>query len=118
MSPRVKSDSPLLSNASKKPFIFRLRSWISVLILAALAIAAHFAWLRSKPQLAQDPHFALTMDKIRVTPPPPWIRSDVKTQALLDANLIGTLSVLDEWETLSLRIKQAFEFHPWVASVT
>jgi len=118
MSPRIKSNSPPLSNAPKKPLIFRLSSWASVLILVALAVAAHFAWLRSKPQLAQDPRFALTLDKIRVTPLPPWIRSDVKAQALLDANLIGTLSILDDWETLSLRIKQAFEFHPWVASVT
>jgi hypothetical protein len=117
VSPRIKSDSPPLSNVPKKPIKLRPTGWISVLILVGLAITAHFAWLCSKPQLVQDPHFALTLDKIRITPTPPWIRSDVKTQALRDANLVGTLSVLDEWETLSLRIKQAFEFHPWVASV-
>jgi hypothetical protein len=88
------------------------------LLLVGLAIGAHFAWRCSKPQLAQDPHFVLTLDKIRVTPTPPWIRSDVKAQVLRDANLIGTLSLLDEDETLALKIKQAFELHPWVASVS
>jgi hypothetical protein len=35
---------------------------------------------------------------------------------LRDAGLTS-LSVLDDWDTLSQRIKDAFEFHPWVASV-
>jgi hypothetical protein len=31
--------------------------------------------------------------------------------------LVGTKSVLDDWDTLARRVKEAFEFHPWVASV-
>jgi hypothetical protein len=38
-------------------------------------------------------------------------------QALRDSGLVGALSVLDDWESLSRRVKDAFEFHPWVASV-
>jgi hypothetical protein len=87
-------------------------------LLVALAIGAHFAWIRSKPQLAHDPHFSLSVDKIHITSPPPWIRSDIKSQALQNANLVGSLSLLDDWEDLSSRIQRAFEFHPWVASVT
>ena len=30
-------------------------------------------------------------------------------------DFVGTLSVLDDWDALSRRVKEAFEFHPWVA---
>ena len=30
---------------------------------------------------------------------------------------MGTVSVLDDWDTLAKRVKDAFELHPWVASV-
>lgn len=119
MSPRIKSNSARTAKSTEKPTPSRSKSWLfSVFILAVLAIGAHFAWLHSKPQLAHDPHFALTVDNIHVSPQPPWIRSDIKTQALQNANLIGSLSQLDDWEDLSNRIKRAFEIHPWVASVT
>jgi hypothetical protein len=118
MSPRIKSDSPPLPVSPKRLLRFRPRAWLSVVALIALAIGAHFLWVNAESQMAHDPHYALTLDKIHITPQPPWIRSDIKSQALRDANLVGALSVLDDWETLSHRVKDAFEFHPWVASVT
>ncbi len=117
MSPRIKSDSLPLPTTKKRHRSFRPSAWISIFLLVVLAIGVQLAWNRSKPQIAQESHYLLTIDKIHITPTPPWIRSDVKTQALCDVNLIGKLSVLDDWDTLSARIKQAFEFHPWVASV-
>jgi hypothetical protein len=118
VSPRIKSESPPRSTPPKKPSALHPKAVFSVLLLVGLALSAHFAWQHSKAQLAQDPHFALTLDKIRVTPTPPWIRSDIKSQALRDANLIGMMSLLDEDDSLPLKIKQAFELHPWVASVS
>jgi hypothetical protein len=67
--------------------------------------------------MTQQPQYRLTAENIHITPPPPWIHSDVKSQVLRDAGLEGTLSVLDDWASFSHRIKEAFEFHPWVASV-
>jgi hypothetical protein len=117
VSPRRKPVSPPLPTAKKRQRLFRPSGWISIFLLISFAIGAQLAWNRSKPQIARDAHYLLTIDRIHIPPTPPWIRSDIKTQALRDANLIGTLSVLDDSDTLSLRVKQAFEFHPWVASV-
>jgi hypothetical protein len=91
--------------------------WGVLLMLAALAVAAQFAWRRSAAVVARHPQYALTAERIEITPPPAWIRSDIKAQVLRDAGLVGTVSVLDDWDTLARRVKDAFEFHPWVASV-
>src|SRR5690349_697763 len=117
MSPRIKPNSPPLPPPARKLFSFRPKIWFSLLLLMAFALGAHFAWMAKKPQIARDPHYLLTAENIHVTTPPAWIRSDVKTQALRDAGLLETLSALDDWEILSRRLKEAFEFHPWVASV-
>jgi hypothetical protein len=115
--PRIKPESKPLPPPPRKPFRFRPKAWLSILVVIALGIGAHFAWLRTGPQIARDPHYALTSDSIHITPTPPWIHSDIKTQALRDSGLLGTFSVLDDWDALARRIKDAFEFHPWVASV-
>jgi hypothetical protein len=100
--------------------LFRLRPWVwvSLTLLLALGVGAHFLWQRYAGSVAGQPQYRLTADNIHITPNPPWIRSDVKTEALRDTGLIGTVSILDDWATLSRRVKEAFEFHPWVAAVT
>ena len=95
----------------------RPRVWALLLLLLVLGVAAHFGWRRSKPTISRHPQYVVTAEAIHITPTPPWIRSDVKTQVLRDAGLVGTVSVLDEWDALARRVKDAFEFHPWVASV-
>ena len=106
-----------MSEGSNQPFRWRPRVWGILLLLAGLGVAGHFAWRRSAPSIARHPQYVLTAEGIHITPPPPWIRSDVKMQVLRDAGLIGSISVLDEWDSLAGRVKDAFEFHPWVASV-
>jgi hypothetical protein len=96
--------------------LFRPRVWAGLICLLALGIGAHFLWKRGAPTIARHPQYQLTAENIHITPTPAWIRSDLKTQVLRDAGLT-TLSVLDDWDTLSRRVKDAFEFHPWVASV-
>ncbi len=115
--PRIKPVSPPLPIPARKTFRFRPKAWFSIFVVIGLGLGAHFMWMRSGPQVARDPLYALTVEGIHITPPPPWIRSDIKTQALRNSGLPGTLSVLDNWDVLSRRIKDAFEFHPWVASV-
>ena len=118
MSPRIKPEPrPLPIIVPKRLFRFRPRVWVGLLTLVGLGLGAHFVWQRMAPKVAHEPQYLLTTESIHITPPPPWIRSDIKIQALRDSGLIGTLSVLDDGNVLSRRVKDAFEFHPWVASV-
>jgi hypothetical protein len=91
--------------------------WITLISLFALGFGARVLWRYQAPRIAGEPQYRLTIENIHITPPPPWIRSDVKEEALRDSGLAGNLSVLEDWDTISSRIKTAFELHPWVASV-
>lgn len=115
MSQRIKPDSPPLREPIRR-LLFRPRVWAGLVFLLALGVGSQMLWRRSSPTIARHPQYQLTPDSIHITPPPAWIRSDLKAQVLRDAGLT-TLSVLDDWDTLSRRVKDAFEFHPWVASV-
>jgi hypothetical protein len=74
-------------------------------------------WLRSGPKIAREPQYILAAERIQITPPPPWVRSDVKGQVLRDSGLLNRVSVLDDSDVLAKQVKDAFELHPWVASV-
>lgn len=115
MSKRINPNSPPLPQPMPR-LLLRPRVWAGLVFLLGLGAGAHLLWQRGAPTVARHPQYQITAAVIRITPPPPWIRSDLKAQVLRDAGLT-TLSVLDDWDTLSRRIKDAFEFHPWVASV-
>jgi hypothetical protein len=86
-------------------------------LLAALGVAGQFLWRHYAPAVARHPQYRISADDIHVTPAPPWVRSDIKGEVLRDAGLVGNVSVLDDWDALCQRIRDAFELHPWVASV-
>ena len=117
MSPRIKPETSALPLAKGRRFRIRPRVWACLAILVGLGFAAHFLWRRTAPTVALDPQYILAAERFQITPPPPWIRSDIKTQVLRDSGLSGTMSVLDDWDTLTKRVEDAFELHPWVASV-
>jgi hypothetical protein len=116
VSQRIKSDSPPLPQRRLRQLLYRPRVWAGLIFLLALGVGAHLLWQRGAPAIARHPQYLITAERIHITPTPPWIRSDLKTQVINDAGLTS-LSVLDDWDTLSQRVKDAFEFHPWVASV-
>jgi hypothetical protein len=91
--------------------------WASLLCLLGLGFGAHKIWRLAEPGVARHPQYQLTADNIHITPPPPWIRSNIKAEVLRDAGLAGSLTLLDDWPVFTGRIKDAFELHPWVASV-
>jgi hypothetical protein len=95
----------------------RPRVWISLACVTGLGYGAHVLWRQAAPRIAHHPQYLLSGENIHITPPPPWIRSDIKAEVLRDAIPAGKLSVLEDWPAFSQRIKDAFEFHPWVASV-
>ncbi|MCI0331983.1 MAG: hypothetical protein L0228_02005 [Planctomycetes bacterium] len=115
MSQRIKPDSPPLPVLLRR-LLFRPRVWAGLVFLLGLGVGAHFLWQRGAPTIARHPQYQLAAESIHITPPPAWIRSDLKSQVIRDAGLTA-LSVLDDWDTLSRRVKDAFEFHPWVSSV-
>jgi hypothetical protein len=84
---------------------------------AVLGLTGHFIWRQQLAVVAHNPQYQVTPEAIQITPPPPWVRSDIKTEVLRDAGLVGKLSLLDDWETLVARVRQAFESHPWIGSV-
>jgi len=117
MSPRIKPESAPSPSPRARLFRIRPRVWVCLALLAALWTGAHFLWLRTAPTVARDPQYLLSAERIQITPPPAWIRSDIKSQVVRDSGLIGSASVLDDWDLLSRRVKDAFAMHPWVASV-
>jgi hypothetical protein len=115
VSQRIKTDSPPLPVPMRR-ILLRPRVWAGLIFLLALGFGAHFLWQRGAANIARHPQYLLTADTINITPPPPWIRSNIKEQVIRDAGL-ASLSVLDDGDTFTRRVKEAFEFHPWVASV-
>ena len=116
MSPRnnttEKATRPSAGRVQLRP-----RVWITLVCLFGLGFGARSLWRNQVPGIAQKPQYRLKIENIHITPPPPWIRTDIKAEALRDAGLVGNLSVLDDWDEFSSRVKSAFELHPWVATV-
>jgi hypothetical protein len=115
--PRIKTESKPLPPAPRRLYHVRPQALVAILLLAGLGLAAHFTWQQFRHQIAGDSHYALNADRIRITPQPPWIRTDIKSQVLRNAGLQGNLSLLQDTDTLCRQIKDAFEFNPWIASV-
>ena len=91
----------------------RLLLWL--LAIGGLALVARVVWNEVREHVAARDDYRLDPREIEITPPPPWIRADVKAEALKNASIDGPLSILDEG--LVERIHQAFALHPWVAQV-
>jgi len=117
VSPRIKASTPALPRHRGRIFRLRPRIWLGLLCLVCLGFATHLLWQRTAPIIAQHPQYLLAAENIEITPSPPWIRSDIKAEVLRDGGLAGTVSLLDPWDELSRRVQDAFEFHPWIASV-
>ncbi|HVA49907.1 MAG TPA: hypothetical protein VNH11_26305 [Pirellulales bacterium] len=93
------------------------RAWLiaASLLLVAIGSGAYAVWRSVRPQVLALPQYVITAENVTVTPPPKWIRSDVKSEVVRDLNQAGPLSVLDE--DLGERFYEAFAAHPWVAKV-
>ncbi|MEM6329623.1 MAG: hypothetical protein AAF790_05175 [Planctomycetota bacterium] len=74
------------------------------------------AWVFTRAGLRDDPRYHVTAASIQTPPAPPWVRTDIRLEALRDAGLTG-LSIFDPPEQLQARLSDAFRFHPWVESV-
>jgi len=114
---RIKPEVSPLPPVQSRRFRIRPRVWACLALLVGFGFAAHLLWKRAATVVARDPVYRLSPDRIQITPPPAWIRSDIKAQVLRDSGLITSVSVLDDMDSLARRVKDAFQLHPWVASV-
>jgi hypothetical protein len=117
MSTRTKHTQSTSPGSWRRFVRLRPKVWASLLSIAVLGVGGHFLWRQQAASIARRPQYQLTSEAIHISPLPAWIRSDIKTEALRDAGLPGNLSLLEDWDTLVQRLRQAFEFHPWVKSV-
>lgn len=93
----------------------RRRIQLAVLTLAAFGLSWAVAWYVVRDRVKQSDEYLLTADRVELSPLPPWIHSDIKTEVLGSASLDGPLSILDP--QLTQRLHDAFPLHPWVESV-
>ena len=88
---------------------------LSVMLCALLAGSFFWLWQRAGEEVIQADIYQITPEKIVITPPPNWIHSDIKAEAITSGSLEGKQSLLDD--ELTERVARAFSLHPWVARV-
>ena len=98
------------------PFLAEHRAGLgAVAVVVAAAFAGWAIWSRVS-ESASGHHDAILMpDAVELRGVAPWVRCDLKAEALRNASLDGGLP-LDDPE-LCRRLARAFEMHPWVKLV-
>src|SRR5262245_31771122 len=90
--------------------------WGALLVLlAALAAGTFVLWRHERSRLTIQSDYLARLDDVIVTPAPPWIRADVKQEALRNASLDAPLPIMEA--DLTEQVAKAFSVHPWVAKV-
>jgi len=87
----------------------------SGLVFATFCYGGFVLWNRLDSDVLARAEYTVDVHQIQITPPPAWIRADIKSEALRDGSLDSPLSLLDD--TLAERLAKAFALHPWVARV-
>lgn len=85
------------------------------MLVFGLGGGCYALWLAMGDHVVASDQYWMAPQTIEITPPPPWVRSDIKEEVIRDASLDKNLSILDQ--TLTEQIHQAFSLHPWVARV-
>ena len=115
---RNQSAELALPAPKRKPSDCRAQRWMimGAVIVALVAGTCYLVWQEVGPHVLASGQYQVEPDQIRVAPtPPPWVRSDIKSDVIRQARLDGPLSIVDR--DLTVRIAAAFAAHPWVARV-
>lgn len=86
----------------------------AAVVLAAVAAGAA-AWPRVSAWVAEGDDAILLPEAIEVRGQAPWVKADIRSQALRDASLDHGLPLHDP--QLPNRLARAFDMHPWVRRV-
>ena len=117
MSPRIKPETRRMPIVKGRRFRIRPRVWVCLAILVGLGFGAHFLWQRYRADVARDPQYILAAERIQITPPPRGFAPTSRLRFFATPDS----SALSPFSTIGIRlpsaVKDAFELHPWVASV-
>ena len=91
------------------------RVLVALVLIAATLGGTWYAWRQTAPLITEGNHYLLDPRAITITPPPAWIRADIRAEVVRDASLDDAVSILDP--ALARRVADAFEFHPWIDRV-
>jgi hypothetical protein len=90
---------------------------IVVLVLGSLYGAWYGVWygMGVGTKMTASSDYRLALAGLEITPPPAWIKRDVRKEAYDHARLGDPLLILDD--RLIERLRNVFSLHPWVAKV-
>jgi hypothetical protein len=88
---------------------------LATAVVAASVIAGWLVWSRVSGRASVQPDAVLLPEAVTLEGVAPWVRSDVKAEALRNASLDGGLPLGDP--ELPRRLARAFDMHPWVRQV-
>jgi hypothetical protein len=91
--------------------------WMVLAVVLAVVVGGGSYGVRQHVQghVLASSEYQLEAERITISPLPPWIHGDIKSEVLRDATIDGPLSLLDG--ELTVRMATAFAAHPWVAHV-
>jgi len=114
--PRRRDQPPEPTPNAAARFIDEHRAGLgAIVVLAALAGGAWMAWSRLGDRVRGHADLVLDPDAVVLEGVAPWVRADLKMEALRDASLADGLP-LDDPEIVR-RLARAFDMHPWVREV-
>jgi hypothetical protein len=87
---------------------------LGLLFFVLVVMAVVYGWRKFGKNVVARPVYRIKAENIQLTPPPAWIRTDVRSEIVHDGAL-DNLTIFDKDATI--RVFQAFELHPWVAKV-
>lgn len=87
----------------------------AVAVVVAAALGGWLVWRRYADEVRAHPDLVLFPEQIEVRGAGPWVRGDIRAEALRDASLDGGLPLDDP--ALPERLRRAFARHPWVREV-
>ncbi|MGC4006709.1 MAG: TIM barrel protein [Pirellulales bacterium] len=118
----AKRNAPAPPAAEEKPAEppkTKLRDAPLVALTLVIGLVVGTGWYlreQTREKLTQRGDYRLELREIELNPPPPeWIRSDLRAEALRDASLDAPLSTLDS--DLPEKLRRAFSLHPWIREV-
>ncbi|WP_246151908.1 cell division protein FtsQ/DivIB [Rubripirellula reticaptiva] len=88
---------------------------LSVLWPALMIVGGYVSWHQWGAEHVVGPYQGVAVEQIHISPPPPFVRSDIVKSVYRDTAMEG-LSLMDRQATA--KIASAFSMHPWVRSVT
>lgn len=96
-------------------FAGRQAGWGAIAVAAAAVAGGLMIWSRVSDDVRSDQGYVLEPAAIELNGVAPWVRTDLKGEALRNASLDGRLP-LDDPE-LPRRLARGFDMHPWVRRV-